>query len=678
MYLNGKRIVFKGANRHDFCAESGRAIPEEKIRRDLLTMKRNNINAVRTCHYPDSSALYAICDELGLYVIDENNMETHGIWDMVARGRKPVEYALPGERMDWLPILLDRVNSTYQRDKNHASILIWSCGNESFGGDVIFEMSQKFRQLDDTRLVHYEGVAHDRRRSETTDMESQMYTPVAQIKKYLAEHRERPFILCEYTHAMGNSNGAMHWYTEYAYEEPLYQGGFIWDYIDQSIRTKDRYGNTTYAYGGDFDDRPCDYNFCGNGIAYGDGEESPKMQEVKYNYQNIFAKVTDTKAVVTNRAMFTNTSAYDCVVILARNGETIASAPLATDVPPLESREYDLPFAHQARGGEYAVTLSFRLKADTAWAPRGYEVAFAQGVYRVEEEAKLERYAPLRVVRGDYNTGVHGEHFSVLFSKAQQRLVSYRYGGKELLKYAPTPNFWRAPTENDYGNRMPQRYAQWKLASMYCIPDGAPAVTREADGGISVRFFYILPTTPQAKCQVLYTVHPCGKVDVELSYDPVKELGDMPEFGMLFTLDADYDQVRYYGMGPGENYVDRRHGARLGIWRTTAKDNVAHYVLPQECGNRTGVRWAEVTDFRGRGLRLEGDAAELSVLPYTSHELENARHENELPLIYNTVVRISKEQMGVGGDDAWGARTHDEYLLDISKPMVFRFSFRGV
>ena len=328
MYLNGKRIVFKGANRHDFCAESGRAIPEEKIRRDLLTMKRNNINAVRTCHYPDSSALYAICDELGLYVIDENNMETHGIWDMVARGRKPVEYALPGERMDWLPILLDRVNSTYQRDKNHASILIWSCGNESFGGDVIFEMSQKFRQLDDTRLVHYEGVAHDRRRNETTDMESQMYTPVAQIRKYLAEHRERPFILCEYTHAMGNSNGAMHWYTEYAYEEPLYQGGFIWDYIDQSIRTKDRYGNTTYAYGGDFDDRPCDYNFCGNGIAYGDGEESPKMQEVKYNYQDIFAKVTDTKAVVTNRAMFTSTSAYDCVVILARNGETVASAPL--------------------------------------------------------------------------------------------------------------------------------------------------------------------------------------------------------------------------------------------------------------------------------------------------------------------------------------------------------------
>lgn len=685
--INGKRIVFKGANRHDFCAESGRAIPEEKIRRDLLTMKRNNINAVRTCHYPDSSALYAICDELGLYVIDENNMETHGIWDMVARGRKPVEYALPGERMDWLPILLDRVNSTYQRDKNHASILIWSCGNESFGGDVIFEMSQKFRQLDDTRLVHYEGVAHDRRRNETTDMESQMYTPVAQIRKYLAEHRERPFILCEYTHAMGNSNGAMHWYTEYAYEEPLYQGGFIWDYIDQSIRTKDRYGNTTYAYGGDFDDRPCDYNFCGNGIAYGDGEESPKMQEVKYNYQDIFAKVTDTKAVVTNRAMFTNTSAYDCVVILARNGETVASAPLATDVPPMESREYDLPFAHQARGGEYAVTLSFRLKADTAWAPRGYEVAFAQGVYRVEEEAKFERYAPLRVVRGDYNTGVHGEHFSVLFGDLKGGLTSYRWGGKEMLKSIPKPNFWRAPNDNDCGCSMPLRYAQWKIASLYAATNATaelakknnhPSATENPDGSVTIGYTYGLGTRPDAQCELTYTVHPCGQVDVKLDYDPVAELGDMPEFGVMLKMDADYDQVRFYGYGPNENYVDRREGARLGIFKTTTRENVSKYLVPQECGNRTGVRWAEVTDYRGRGLRFTGDGMEFSALPYTPHELENAMHDYELPPIHYTVIRANLQQMGVAGDDSWGAQTHEEYLLDTSKHMSFTFSFKGI
>ena len=457
MHLNGKRIVFKGVNRHDFCTDSGRVVPVETLRRDLLTMKRNNINAVRTCHYPNSSALYALCDELGLYVIDETNMETHGTWETIERGKRDIDYALPGNRMEWAPMMLDRVNSMFQRDKNHACILIWSCGNESFGGDVIYEMSRLFHRLDDTRLVHYEGIFHDRRHNDTSDMESQMYTPVVGIRKYLAEHRERPFIMCEYTHAMGNSCGAMSDYTEYAYEEPLYQGGFVWDYIDQSIRTKDRYGNETFAYGGDFGDRPCDYNFCGNGIVYGNGEESPKMQAVKYNYQNIIAEVADTKAVIANRAMFTNTGAFDCVAILARNGEIIASAPLETDVPPMESREYALPFARQTRGGEYAVTLSFRLKADTPWAQRGYEVAFAQGVYAVQEAPKHERYAPLRVVRGDFNTGVHGEHFSVLFGDLKGGLTSYRWGGREMLKSIPRPNFWRqqhAPALRPVENRL--------------------------------------------------------------------------------------------------------------------------------------------------------------------------------------------------------------------------------
>ena len=261
MCLNGKRIVFKGANRHDFCAERGRAVTAEHIRRDLLTMKRNNINAVRTCHYPDHDAVYALCDELGLYVIAETNLESHGVWERIQSGEKPLSFAVPGDREDWKAQMLDRIESTYQRDKNHPSILIWSCGNESLGGSVPYAMSQRFRALDDTRLVHYEGTAHDRRYNDTTDMESQMYTPVWKIRQYLEEHRDKPFILCEYTHAMGNSNGAMHKYTEYAYEEPLYQGGFIWDFIDQSIRVKDRYGKDAYFYGGDFGERPADWDF---------------------------------------------------------------------------------------------------------------------------------------------------------------------------------------------------------------------------------------------------------------------------------------------------------------------------------------------------------------------------------------------------------------------------------
>ena len=687
MYLNGQRMVFKGVNRHDFCAESGRAVPAEKIRRDLLTMKRNNINAVRTSHYPNSSILYDLCDELGLYVIDENNMETHGIWDVVARGKKPLDYMLPGNRMDWLPMLLDRVNSTYQRDKNHACILIWSCGNESFGGDVIYEMSQLFRKLDDTRLVHYEGVTHDRRREDTTDIESQMYTPVAKLREFLAQYRQKPFILCEYTHSMGNSNGAMHWYTEYAYEEPLYQGGFIWDFIDQSIRTKDRYGRTTYAYGGDFDDRPSDYQFCGNGIVCGDGTESPKMQEVKYNYQNIVAKVTDTKAVITNRAMFTNTDAFDCIALLEREGKLIASAPLETHVPPLESREYDLPFARQTRGGEYAVTLSFRLKEDTPWAVKGYETAFAQGVYKVAEQLRATRRTPLRVVRGDYNTGVHGEHFSVLFSDAQGGLASYRWGGQEMLKTIPRPNFWRAPTDNDCGNHMQLRYAAWKIASMYASTTATPTLAKQnahpeavenPDGTVSICYTYGLGLQTSATCDLTYTVHPSGQVDMRLDYDPAADMGDMPEFGVLLKMSADYDRLRYYGYGSQENYVDRCEGARLGIFQTTVRENVSKYLVPQECGNRTGVRWAEVTDYRGRGLRFMSEGMEFSALPYTPHELENAMHDYELPPIHYTVIRANLRQMGVGGDDSWGARTHEQYLLQTDGHMTFTCSFIGI
>ena len=242
MTLNGKRIVFKGVNRHEFSSKTGRAVSKEEVLQDIITMKQNNINAIRTCHYPDASGIYELCDRYGLYMIAENNLESHGSWDAASHGLVPKDTIVPGDNMDWEPMMLDRVNSCYQRDKNHPAILIWSVGNESYGGKVIFDMSEKFRAVDPHRLVHYEGIFNDRRYEGTSDMESQMYTSVENIKKFLAEHKEKPFICCEYTHAMGNSCGAMHKYTDLTDTEPRYQGGFIWDYIDQSILKKDRYG----------------------------------------------------------------------------------------------------------------------------------------------------------------------------------------------------------------------------------------------------------------------------------------------------------------------------------------------------------------------------------------------------------------------------------------------------
>lgn len=686
MCLNGQRIVFKGVNRHDFCAETGRAVPPEKIRRDLLNMKRLNINAVRTSHYPDTACLYSLCDELGLYVIAENNMETHGMWEIASR-KNDISLALPGDRAEWRAMLLDRVRSTFELYKNHASVIIWSCGNESLGGSVIYDMSMLFRTLDDTRLVHYEGTAHDRRFNDTTDMESQMYTPVTKIKEYLAQHRERPFILCEYTHAMGNSNGAMHKYTEYAYQEPLYQGGFIWDYIDQAIFARNRYGKKVYLYGGDMGDIPNDGNFSGDGIAFADGSLSPKVQEVKYNYQNIVAKVSGAEVNIINRSMFASTAEYSCIAALARDGVEIASAVLETDVPPLSERIYPLPFAEQARPGEYAITLSFRLREDTPWADAGFEVAFAQGVYRVEGELPPKRFAPLQITQGDWNLGVKGDGFEAFFSFISGGLISYKYAGTELLKGQPMPNFWRAPNDNDRGNFMPQRYAQWKLASLYAshrfspeleARNAAHAVKINEDGSVSFTLAYALPTAPQSECTVRYTVTPSGKIDVKLQYVPVEGLSPMPEFGMIFKMDADYDRIRFYGLGPDENYCDRHEGARLGIWETTAEENLSRYLKPQECGNRTGVRWAEVTNAKGRGLRFSGNAMEFSALPHSPHELEYAMHMDELPPVFYTYVKCALKQMGVAGDDSWGARTHEEYLLDVSAPMEFCFSIEGI
>ena len=687
MLLNGKRIVFKGTNRHDFCGETGRAVDAATLRRDLVTMKRNNINAIRTSHYPNASLLYALCDELGVYVIDECNMETHGVWDQIARGKLQLSDSLPGDRMEYLPLLRDRIHSMVERDKNHPCVLIWSCGNESFGGTVILEMSRELRRMDDTRLVHYEGVFWDPRYPETTDMYSQMYTPEKDVRQWLREHDDKPFILCEYTHSMGNSNGAMHKYTRMAYDEPRYQGGFIWDYIDQGIRTKDRYGETFWGYGGDFDDRPNDGDFSGNGICFADGTPTPKMQEVKYNYRNIEAEVSRDSIRILNRNLFTNTSAFDCRVTLARDGREILRAELATDVPPEGEKTYPMPFDIPEEGGEYTATVVFRLKEDTAWARAGHEIAWDQGVFgKAEACPPALKPAALRIVRGDRNLGIEGEGFSALYSMERGMLISYRVCGREMLKTPPRPVFWRAPIDNDNGCRMPARYARWKAADLYAAPMGEMQLKKEkgedpvrmnGDGSVTAATWWQMPGTPENACRMTVTFFPGGECEIGLRLEPDAAWADPPLFGVMMKMDADFDRIRYYGLGPEECYIDRQEGARLGIWETGAKENFTRYLYPQECGNRTGVRWAEVTDFRGRGLTFRGDGMEFCAIPWTAHEVENAAHANELPRIQYTVVRCALRQMGVGGDNSWGARTHEEYYLDGTKPLDFTFRFQG-
>lgn len=684
MQINGKRIVFRGVNRHEFSDIGGRTLDELEINEDLLNMKRNNINAVRTSHYPNQSHFYDLCDVLGLYVIDETNLETHGVWDPIFRGKMPLDYAVPGDREEYLENIIDRGHNMFMRDKNHPSVLIWSLGNECYGGLMMKKFHDAFKGWDDTRPVHYEGVVWDDRYPDTTDIVSNMYWSVKDIRKYLTKDDDRPLISCEYAHAMGNSLGGMSLYTGLADEEPRYQGGFIWDYIDQAVRTKDRYGKEYEGYGGDFYDRPNDGNFSGDGIAYArDRKPSPKMQDVKYNYRPFIIEADEDGLTIFNRNLFTDASEYDCVVSVEQDGMPLDAITGRFEVPPLGRAKYSWPlFLPDEEGHEYIVTISFVLAEDTLYSDKGHEVAWAQYVYGTPKKTEHEMI-PVKVVHGMNGTGVYGEGFHAIFSSLSQGLCSYKYCGRELIEKVPHPNFWRPMTDNDLGNLQFQRSAQWKVASEF------PSIRyydkqvrsdeikiKEKKYSVDVTFEYHLCTTPEVVVTVTYTVHGDGWIDVKMMMPASSDVGELPEYSMMFTLNADYDDVAWFGKGPEETYSDRDCG-KIGVYNRKVKDMPARYLRPQESGAHTGVSVAQITDDAGRGLTIQGKDLMLSVLPYKPSEIENADHHFDLPGIHYTYVRVGLAQMGVAGDDAWGARTLPQYMIDNKKPLKLEFSFKG-
>ncbi|MCR5686533.1 MAG: DUF4981 domain-containing protein [Lachnospiraceae bacterium] len=684
MRLNGRRIIFRGVNRHEFSSLSGRAITPQIIKTDLENMKRNNINAIRTSHYPNMTDFYRLCDEYGIYVLDEANLETHGTWDTIRNGLNGEDYAVPGDRPEYQAMVLDRAKSMYHRDKNHPCVLIWSLGNESYGGKDLFEMHELLKQLDPTRPVHYEGIFWDKRYPKTSDIASSMYLTVDDVRDYLKTHRDKPYISCEYAHAMGNSNGAIHKYTDYVEEEVLYQGGFIWDYIDQSMTLRDRYGRTFEGYGGDFGDIPNDGSFSGNGIAYGGimRAPSPKMQEVKSVYQFFRITVEKKSIRVRNLNLFTDANEYDSFITIEKEGKVIEETAGRLEVPPLSEATLPMPLSVPEGPGEYTVTVSVRTRSDCIWAPAGHEVAWGQAIFG-KREASEHPLRPYRPVIGYWNAGVFGEDFSVLFSKLRNGLTEFSYADSNLIAMIPRPNFWRAITENDRANLLPFRAGQWKLASMYATnmtddgTDFTPWEVEKTGDGLKAVFTYHLPTYPASDCLMSYTVHSDGVMDVELSMEPSADVGELPEFSVIFALDADYDTLTWYGRGPEETYADRNH-AKIGLFTRKVSELTAAYLVPQESGMRTGVRFAKITDGRGRGLMIEGEDLYLSVSSHSPHELECADHPNELGPVFRTYIRVGLAQMGVAGDDTWGAKPHPEYLIDNSAPLKLKFSMQGI
>lgn len=675
MCLNGKRILFKGVNRHEFDPVRGRAITREDMLWDIRFMKQHNINAVRTSHYPNQTLWYELCDEYGIYLIDETNLESHGSWQKL--GEVEPSWNVPGDRPEWKAAVLDRASSMFERDKNHPSVLIWSCGNESYAGTDIEAMSEYFHEKDDSRLLHYEGVFWNRKYDHISDMESRMYAKPAEIEEYLENDPKKPYISCEYMHSMGNSTGGMKLYTDLEKKYPLYQGGFIWDYIDQSLYRVNELGERVLTYGGDHDERATDYEFCGNGIVYADRKASPKAQEVKALYADIKLEPDEKGVKIINDSLFVSTGRYVLAYRLLKEDRCLYEAETETDVAPESEAYVNLTYPELPGTGEFIYEVSLRLKDDTLWAKAGHEISFGQYVKKTADKAE-EKTCPLEIIRGDVNIGVRGRGFTAMFSKAEGGIASLCYDGVEYITRTPKLTFWRALTDNDRGAKTGFDAAQWMTAGLfYKLTD---VDVQEQKDQLCVTFEYLLPTVPQTKAYVSYRVTGDGKIHVHALYKGTDGLPEMPAFGMDMKLKARYDRVRYYGRGPEENYLDRREGARLGVYSYQAADNLSAYLFPQECGNRMDVRWVEVTDADGQGLRFETEGVpfENSVLPCSAYELEAATHREELPKAHYSWVRILESQMGVGGDDSWGAPVHEEYRLSSDIDRNIKFTIQKV
>lgn len=666
MCLNGKRIVFKGINRHEWNAEGGRVVTEDDMLWDIRFMKQNNINAVRTCHYPNNSLWYQLCDEYGIYLIAETNLESHGTWQKMGACEPSIN--VPASLPEWKEACLDRARSMYERDKNHASVLIWSCGNESYCGDDIAAMADCFHEVDKTRLVHYEGVVWNRKYDHITDMESRMYAKPDEVEEYLKQNTGKPYISCEYMHAMGNSLGGMKLYTDLEDKYEAYQGGFIWDYIDQSL-----YKDGVLVYGGDFDDRASDYGFCTNGIVYADRTYSPKVSEAKRLYSNIRMSLEDGVLTVENRNLFTDTSGYIFKVTLEKEGDILSAEEHRLNISAGEKDSVKIGLEVPENGGEYVLTAYAVLAEDTIWAEKGHEISFAQQIVKTPEITAPMTAHKAEIVYGDFCIGVNGKGFSMQFDKREGGVSSLVYNGVEYITRAPKVSFFRAHTDNDTGAGYPCENAQWQIAGKCAKLLGFE--TKENADSLEVTFKFLAPTVPSFEYKVTYIAYFDGRLGVKAEYDGVKGLSDMPVFAMDFKMKKQYDKFTFYGMGPDENYIDRNNGARLGVYTLTALENFTKYLNPQECGNRTGVRYVNVYEENGAGLNFTAteNPFEMSVLPYNAYELDNAMHRDELPDPTYTWVRIAAKQMGVGGDDSWGAPVHKEFKINSEEAMSLEF-----
>ena len=676
LLVNGVAITIKGVNRQEHNAVHGRTLSIGEMVKDVKMMKQFNINAVRTSHYPNYSEWYQLCDKYGLYMVGEANIECHGILD--------TEYKQLADREDWYPAFHDRMYRMIKRDRNHTAIIIWSMGNESGYGKSFEKLYDMSKAMDPTRPVQYEGGGYYAK----SDIYCPMYARIWSLRRHVNQRDERPLILCEYAHAMGNSEGNLKDYWDLIYKYDQLQGGFIWDWVDQTIAKTDDKGHKYWAYGGDmgFVGVVNDSNFCANGLVAADRSLHPHIWEVKKVYQNIaFEPVAfmQNRIKVTNRFDYTTLDNYQLFWAVEANGETIRSGKMNfPTLLPHQAKEMEIPMGTlpAADNKEYFLTLRAFSKQATGAVPAGHEVAIEQMQLPVRlEKAQEQVSGQIEKTETEDAITIQGktQDFSISFSKKTGEMTSLKYDGKEMLLAGLQPNFWRGITDNDVANGTQERCATWREAGKKMV---LKSIKTQADNQkATVTADFDMPEQ-ESQMQITYQMLANGNVEVNMHFMPGnKALPEMPRLGMRMILKGDYDQMTWLGRGPQENYADRKSGYLIGKYSASVWEQYHPYVRAQETANKCDVRWFTLASKAGAGIRVEG-AEPLSVsawnfpqddLLYVPSTIEH-RHGGCVDKKDMVWVNIDHLQMGVGGDNTWGAMVHPEYTIT---PKEWSYSF---
>ncbi|MPQ43238.1 DUF4981 domain-containing protein [Clostridium tarantellae] len=673
MKINDKPIMFKGVNRHETDPEKGRAVTIESMIEDIKLMKSHNINAVRTAHYPNNPAFLELCDEYGLYVVDEANIESHGARDI-----------LPANKPQWTAACLDRVESMVERDKNHTSVLLWSLGNEAGQGTNFKKMSDWVKENDSTRIVHYEGSYDD---DTVSDVYSRMYWRPDQVEEYGKSSRDIPFILCEYAHAMGNSVGNLYKYWDVFEKYDNLQGGFIWDWVDQALYKETEDGEKFLAYGGDWGDKPNDGNFCANGLITADRIVKPQLKEVKYCYQEIEVNEIDILqglVSIENEFLFTNINEYHCSWELVKDDEVIESGDLDLNIEPRSTEEVKIPFKTPReidKASEYWLNINFTTKEDEKWAEAGHKIAYEQFKLEfnkeVKDKADINKMNSLTTNETEEVIEVTGKDFIISFNKIKGSIDSFIYNEKELLSTPIEPDFWRAPTDNDEGNDLNLRAKTWRYAGQNRTVNAVN--TEISDKIVTIEVDNTLPTKKTSQYKNIIKIYGNGEVEITSELNPDKSLPEIPSIGMTFNMPKEFENLKWYGRGPQENYWDRQLGAKVSVHEGIVDEQFFPYIKPSEMGNKTDIRWMTLTNDSGVGLMVSGDPfIEGTALHYTEEELGTKKHPHELVKSEDVIVNVNYKQMGVGGDDSWGAKTHPEFTLYADRDYTYKMSLRPI